>query len=112
MIGKHLFIWCAITQLVVGCASTHHTQDYVQVIKGSAVEFEMVWIPQGNFWIGRTEVTWDEFLQYCDFDQNAAVPPGATVAPDTKSVPVIVIAVPPAGGPLVGLTAVTVGGGS
>ncbi|MCH8822732.1 MAG: formylglycine-generating enzyme family protein [Planctomycetes bacterium] len=77
MIVKHIIIWCVITQLVAGCASTHQTQDYVQVIKGSAIEFEMVWIPQGNFWIGRTEVTWDEFLLYCDFECNAAIPPGA-----------------------------------
>lgn len=77
MIGKHVIVWCAITQLVASCASTHQTQDYVQVIKGSAVEFEMVWIADGKFWIGRTEVTWDEFLLYCDFEGNAAIPPGA-----------------------------------
>ena len=40
----------------------------------------------------------------------AAVPPKVTVAPDTKSVPVMVTAVAPAVGPLVGSTAVTVGG--
>src|SRR5438876_12052197 len=42
----------------------------------------------------------------------AAVPPTVTVAPAAKLVPVIVIAVPPAVGPEVGLTAVTVGGGT
>ena len=41
----------------------------------------------------------------------AAVPPKVTVAPATKSAPVMVTAVPPAVGPLVGLTPVTVGGG-
>ena len=35
-----------------------------------------VWIPDGGFWAGRTEVTWDEFLLYCDFEETGAVPPG------------------------------------
>ena len=42
----------------------------------------------------------------------AAVPPSRTVAPDTNPVPVMVIDVPPAVGPEVGLTLVTVGAGS
>jgi hypothetical protein len=41
----------------------------------------------------------------------AAVPPKLTVAPVAKLVPVIVTAVPPAVGPLVGATPVTVGAG-
>jgi hypothetical protein len=40
----------------------------------------------------------------------AAVPPNVTVAPAAKFVPVIVTAVPPAIGPLLGDTLVTVGG--
>ena len=40
----------------------------------------------------------------------AAVPPKVTVAPVTKFVPVMVTAVPPVSGPLVGSTDVTVGG--
>ena len=43
---------------------------------------------------------------------EAAVEPKLTVLPDTKPVPVIVTDVPPAVGPLVGLTTVTVGGGT
>jgi hypothetical protein len=39
----------------------------------------------------------------------AAALPNVTVAPDAKFVPVIVTAVPPAGGPLFGDTLVTVG---
>src|SRR4029077_17837065 len=39
----------------------------------------------------------------------AAVPPNVTVAPLTKLVPVIVTPVPPAAGPLFGLTLLTVG---
>lgn len=51
--------------------------DYVETIEGTAVQFDMVWIEDGNFWIGRTEVTWDSFLPYCDFDESGTVPPGA-----------------------------------
>jgi hypothetical protein len=40
----------------------------------------------------------------------AAVLPNFTVAPAAKFVPVIVTTVPPAAGPLFGLTLVTVGG--
>jgi hypothetical protein len=40
----------------------------------------------------------------------AAVLPNVTVAPVAKFVPVIVTAVPPAAGPLLGLTLLTVGG--
>jgi formylglycine-generating enzyme required for sulfatase activity len=50
--------------------------DYTETIRGSDVSFDMVWIEDGGFWIGRTEVTWDEFLLYCDFDRAGAVPPG------------------------------------
>jgi hypothetical protein len=39
----------------------------------------------------------------------AAVLPNFTVAPEAKLVPVIVTAVPPAGGPLFGLMLLTVG---
>ena len=39
----------------------------------------------------------------------AAVPPRLTVAPETKLVPVMVTAVPPAIGPLAGATEATVG---
>src|SRR2546428_6074243 len=42
----------------------------------------------------------------------AALPPTATVAVASKLVPVMVMAVPPAVGPELGLTAVTVGGGT
>ncbi len=51
-------------------------------------------------------------VAFCQVTPAAAVPPKVTVAPLTKSVPVIVTAVPPAVGPLVGATEVTVGGGS
>ena len=36
----------------------------------------MVWVPSGGFWIGKHEVTWDEYLLYCDFEEKKKVPPG------------------------------------
>ncbi len=51
-------------------------EDYTQLIAGTDVQFEMVWIEEGGFWIGRTEVTWDEYLLYCDFEETGDVPPG------------------------------------
>ena len=50
--------------------------DYTEHIRGSGVSFEMVWIAGGGFWIGKHEVTWDEYLLYCDFEENKKVPPG------------------------------------
>jgi len=50
--------------------------DYVESIRNSAVTFEMVWVPAGEFWMGRHEVTWDEYLLYCDFEEAGKVPPG------------------------------------
>lgn len=42
--------------------------SYVERLPGTAVEFRMAWISEGNFWIGATEVTWDEYLEFCRFD--------------------------------------------
>jgi len=33
--------------------------------------FELVRVPEGGFWLGRAEVTWDEYLLYCNFDNSA-----------------------------------------
>ncbi len=38
--------------------------------------FDMVWVPAGGFWMGKCEVTWDEYLLYCDFEEKKKVPPG------------------------------------
>ncbi|MFH0945410.1 MAG: SUMF1/EgtB/PvdO family nonheme iron enzyme [Planctomycetota bacterium] len=51
-------------------------RDYTETIQGSAVTFDMVWVEPGGFWIGKTEVTWDEFLLYCDFEASGTIPPG------------------------------------
>jgi formylglycine-generating enzyme required for sulfatase activity len=61
---------------LTGCASGPAHTDYTDAIRGSAVAFDMVWIEEGGFWIGRTEVTWDEFLLYADFEESGAIPPG------------------------------------
>jgi formylglycine-generating enzyme required for sulfatase activity len=62
----------------VGCSygAAPMAVDYVDRIPGTMVEFEMVWIPEGGFWIGRTEVTWNEYLVYCQFDRKGTAPPG------------------------------------
>jgi len=75
-LSKHIYILCALIFSVAGCTSNQQSLDYVQVINGSVIEFDMVWIAEGNFWIGQTEVTWDEFLLYCDFEEKSEVPPG------------------------------------
>ncbi len=51
-------------------------------------------------------------VAFCQVTPVAAMPSKVTVAPLTKSVPVMVTAVPPVSGPLVGATLVTVGGGT
>jgi formylglycine-generating enzyme required for sulfatase activity len=48
----------------------------VETIPGTDVSFEMVWIEPGGFWMGRQEVTWDEYILYCDFDEVDRPPEG------------------------------------
>jgi formylglycine-generating enzyme required for sulfatase activity len=52
----------------VAAPSAAAPADYVETLPDTVVAFDMVWIPEGGFWIGRTEVTWDEYLVYCAFD--------------------------------------------
>ena len=75
---------CAVISAValLGCHSapasgrvTH--ESYEEAIRGGDVRFGMVWIPEGRFWIGRTEVTWDEYLSYCAFGKDDDVPADA-----------------------------------
>jgi formylglycine-generating enzyme required for sulfatase activity len=51
-------------------------EPFRQQIKSSEVSFDMVWVPTGGFWIGKHEVTWNEYLLYCDFEKEGKVPPG------------------------------------
>ena len=59
----------------VGCEAASNKivqrENLRLTIPGTEVSFEMVWIPEGGFWIGKTEVTWDEYLVYCDFENPA-----------------------------------------
>ncbi|MCB9891999.1 MAG: formylglycine-generating enzyme family protein [Planctomycetes bacterium] len=50
--------------------------SYTEHIPGAEPEtpFDMVWIEAGHFWIGKTEVTWDEYLRYCNFDRKETLP--------------------------------------
>ncbi len=50
--------------------------SFTETIRGANVKFDMVWIEKGGFWIGKYEVTWDEYLLYCDFEDDNRVPPG------------------------------------
>ena len=59
----------------VGCEAASNKivqrENLCLAIPGTEVSFEMVWIPEGAFWIGKTEVAWDEYLVYCDFENPA-----------------------------------------
>ncbi len=66
---KHRSAALAALLLACGCASAPLGDQPDFVERGSGVPFELIWVPDGGFWIGRTEVTWDEFLAYCAFDQ-------------------------------------------
>jgi formylglycine-generating enzyme required for sulfatase activity len=39
-------------------------------LPGSDVELELVWVPAAGVWVGRTEVTWDAYLFFCDFEER------------------------------------------
>lgn len=39
-------------------------------IPGSDASLELVWIEDLGLWVGRTEVTWDAYLIFCDFDET------------------------------------------
>lgn len=59
------------------------TSEYTETIQGTTITFDMVWVPCNDipdldgFWIGKTEVTWDEYLAYCGFALEEPIPPGA-----------------------------------
>ncbi|MEM7200963.1 MAG: SUMF1/EgtB/PvdO family nonheme iron enzyme [Planctomycetota bacterium] len=62
--------------LVASSGGDGAAEDYTQAIAATGVAFEMVWIAEGGFWIGRHEVTWDEYLLFCDFDGAIGLPKG------------------------------------
>ncbi|MAE75254.1 MAG: hypothetical protein CMJ85_00050 [Planctomycetes bacterium] len=77
-VGCSTAVLALVTSLMTACAGVpgDARQDYRDKIVASAVGFDMVWVPEGRFWIARTEVTWDAYLLYCDFDETGRVPPG------------------------------------
>ena len=60
-----------------GDNTSQQPQNYIETIRGTEVQFEMVWVPDAHLWVGKTEVTWDEFLLYCDFEENNGLAPDA-----------------------------------
>lgn len=92
MSQRACFLSCAVLGLATGLAGcgehdgspsdaafpgSGDPASYAEKIRGTEVSFEMVWVADGGFWIGRTEVTWDAYLPYCDFEEEEKAPPGA-----------------------------------
>ena len=62
----------------VGALGTEgQPRNYTETIRGTDITFEMIWVPAAHIWVGKTEVTWDEFLIYCDFEQDNGIAPNA-----------------------------------
>ena len=63
-----------------GCATSEAPGEprdfasFTATVPGSSVDFEMVHVPEAECWVGRTEVTWDEYLVFCAF--HAKLPAG------------------------------------
>mgnify|MGYP002626072859 FL=1 len=55
----------APVQMAAACAATRAPApvpaDYDEAIPGTVVSFRMVAVPEARIWLGRTEVTWEEF---------------------------------------------------
>jgi len=80
MVPSVLVGLCLSSLFLAGCAATDPAPahaSYTEQVRGSDVSFDMVWIPEAGFWMGKTEVTWDEYLLYCDFDHKHKLYPGA-----------------------------------
>lgn len=83
----------ALLLLVAGCgdAPAPRGQDTTGTIPGTAVTFDLVYIPAGKpFYLGRHEVTWAEYQVFCDEYDNPPAgvdtvsrpsPPGHGVPP-------------------------------
>jgi formylglycine-generating enzyme required for sulfatase activity len=76
---------CAIGFLALAAACASAPADYTETIpgseKGRTVRFDMVFIPGDGsirpFWIGKYEVTWDEYMAFAspDFGDDEELPP-------------------------------------
>ncbi|HET6204638.1 MAG TPA: SUMF1/EgtB/PvdO family nonheme iron enzyme [Planctomycetota bacterium] len=68
MRGLALWLPC----LAAGCASPG--KAYVEQIPSTTVRFEMVPVPAKKpFYLGKTEITWDEYEAFCLLDEEGAV---------------------------------------
>jgi formylglycine-generating enzyme required for sulfatase activity len=58
--------------LLVSCAAP--PRSYVEAIPSTTIRFEMAWIPAPRpFFLGKTEVTWEEFEAFCLEEAEGAV---------------------------------------
>lgn len=39
-------------------------------VPGTYAAVELVWVEAAGLWVGRTEVAWDEYLLFCDFEER------------------------------------------
>jgi|GEM_PF-4188148 len=39
-------------------------------VPGTYASVELVWVEAAGLWVGRTEVAWDEYLLFCDFEER------------------------------------------
>lgn len=67
-----LILAIAGCSLINGARTSGQRASYTETIGDTGVRFEMAWVTAGNFWIGRTEVTWDEYLLFCAFDDESS----------------------------------------
>lgn len=59
----------AFALLALAACSQSAPEARTVVIAGSGVRFDLVALPAASgVWIGRTEVTWDEYLLFCNWD--------------------------------------------
>ena len=67
--------WLFFAALVSACAAPSGSQSspprsFIATVPGSSVRFEMVEVPDAGCWLGRTEVTWEEYLVWCSFQER------------------------------------------
>lgn len=69
----------ALSAMLASCGSTPKTppSNYIETIPGTTIRFEMIYVPGDGrsvkpFYLGKTEVTWDEFEAYYLTAETAA----------------------------------------
>ena len=87
---RHVALLPPVLLGLAACSSVRAPQapaghaSFRQTVPGSEVSFEMVELPSLGLWIGRTEVTWDEYLVFCAFDARRAELRAAGVDAETR----------------------------